>query len=221
MPGLTFSFRRQRDGVRPDRAERDPPARSGSNREVPPSAASPILSAEPAVLDGPVPSVEDIQRATDAGQETVESHFWLTRRDQAVFAACCTILLVLFAIHWVRLTNWSANPVEIERLPSQANDFRFDVNEATWVEFRQLDGIGEALAHRIVEDRARNGPFQSIDELRRVRGIGPKTLERIRPWLTIRKGGRMKDESNQNGTKIAVLIPPFAFRLPPSGGGCP
>jgi competence protein ComEA len=94
-------------------------------------------------------------------------------------------MLALLVVHWIRLSSWGTSPIEIERLESRGTDFRFDINSATWVEFRQLDGIGETLAHRIVEDREQNGPFQSIDDLRRVRGIGPKTLERIRPWLEI------------------------------------
>jgi competence protein ComEA len=46
-----------------------------------------------------------------------------------------------------------------------------------------LPGIGEVLARRIVEDRRQRGPFRDLGELRRVRGIGPKTLEGMRPYL--------------------------------------
>ena len=46
-----------------------------------------------------------------------------------------------------------------------------------------MPGIGEALAHRIVDDRAENGPFRDLNELRRVRGIGPVTLEGMKPYL--------------------------------------
>jgi competence protein ComEA len=77
--------------------------------------------------------------------------------------------------------------VEVDRLESESLDYRIDVNTATWVEWAQLDGIGEALAERIVADREANGPFKSVDDLRRVKGIGPKTLARIRPYLTLGK----------------------------------
>ena len=46
-----------------------------------------------------------------------------------------------------------------------------------------LPGVGETLARRIVESRSEAGPFTELEALRRVRGIGPKTLERIRPYL--------------------------------------
>lgn len=61
--------------------------------------------------------------------------------------------------------------------------FTIDVNSATWVEWAQLPGIGETLARRIVADREEHGPFRSIDDVVRVRGIGQKTLARFRPHL--------------------------------------
>jgi competence ComEA-like helix-hairpin-helix protein len=58
-----------------------------------------------------------------------------------------------------------------------------DVDRASAEELERLPGIGPSLAARIVEDRARNGSFGDADALRRVKGIGPRTLERIRPYL--------------------------------------
>lgn len=63
--------------------------------------------------------------------------------------------------------------------------FQVEMNEADWVAWSQLDGIGEKLAQRIVADREQQGPFQSIEDLLRVKGIGPKTLARLRPHLRL------------------------------------
>lgn len=60
-----------------------------------------------------------------------------------------------------------------------------DVNLASAAELERLPGVGQALAARIVEARARDGPFASVDDLRRVRGVGGSTLERLRPRLAI------------------------------------
>lgn len=60
-----------------------------------------------------------------------------------------------------------------------------DLNIATKAELRLIPGIGDALAQRIVEYRDRNGDFRSVDELRKVSGIGPKTLERVRHHLFV------------------------------------
>lgn len=58
-----------------------------------------------------------------------------------------------------------------------------DVNAATREELVAVPGIGETLAGRIVEFRSKNGPFQRVDDLLKVRGIGEKSLEKLRPYL--------------------------------------
>jgi competence protein ComEA len=131
------------------------------------------------------PSSKQSPAPTAAAPETVESHFWLTRTDQVAFGLLSVAALALLVIYWVRLSNWGTRTVEIERLPSRQYEFRIDANSATWVEWGQIQGIGDALARRIVADREQNGPFRTVDDLARVRGIGPKTLEHLRPWVRI------------------------------------
>lgn len=58
-------------------------------------------------------------------------------------------------------------------------DMRIDINTASAVELTLLPGIGPRLADRIVEDRERNGPFRSLDDLQRVRGVGPMIVQHI------------------------------------------
>jgi competence protein ComEA len=101
-----------------------------------------------------------------------QPRFWLKRTDQVFVAALLTLATAFMSIHWIRVSDWGREPVEIDRLPAQVYEYRIDINRATWVEWAQFDGIGETLARRIVEDRDRNGPFASVDDLLRVRGIG-------------------------------------------------
>ena len=63
---------------------------------------------------------------------------------------------------------------------------RIDVNHATAEELRRLPGIGPTLSQRIVEVRAKQ-PFRSVEDLSRVRGIGAKTLERLRPHVVVER----------------------------------
>ena len=54
-----------------------------------------------------------------------------------------------------------------------------NINTAGVEELKTLNGIGDSLAQAIVDDRERNGPFTSVDDLVRVSGIGAKTLARF------------------------------------------
>jgi len=67
--------------------------------------------------------------------------------------------------------------------PSRPPVWRVDLNEAGPGEFEVLPGIGPALARRIVQERERTGRFADADALDRVPGIGPATIERIRPFV--------------------------------------
>jgi competence protein ComEA len=60
-----------------------------------------------------------------------------------------------------------------------------DPNRAPEVELARLPGVGPALAGRIVRSREADGPFRTVEELVRVSGVGPATLERLRPHLAV------------------------------------
>uniref|UniRef100_UPI0035624A26 ComEA family DNA-binding protein n=1 Tax=Marinobacter sp. TaxID=50741 RepID=UPI0035624A26 len=60
-----------------------------------------------------------------------------------------------------------------------------DLNQASAEELVQLDGIGPVYAERIVDYRDENGPFDSVDQLTDVNGIGPKTLDNLRDQLLV------------------------------------
>jgi len=59
------------------------------------------------------------------------------------------------------------------------------LNRATAAELATLPGIGPTKARAIVEDRAKHGPFRRVEDLQRVPGIGPATLERIRSRVRV------------------------------------
>ncbi len=105
--------------------------------------------------------------------------------DQKFLRIVLTLFLTGFGIQWVRAILDRPQPITVQRGEQFDQFFRVDVNTATWIEWMQLESVGVSLAHRIEADRRLNGPFASIEDVQRVPGIGPKTLDRIRPWLTI------------------------------------
>lgn len=59
-----------------------------------------------------------------------------------------------------------------------------NLNAADPMMLESLPGIGPATATAIIDDREANGPFRSVDDLDRVAGIGPATVERLRSLVT-------------------------------------
>lgn len=55
------------------------------------------------------------------------------------------------------------------------------INTATAKELERLPSIGPKMASRIVQYRETHGPFASVEALRNVTGIGPRTLDKVRP----------------------------------------
>jgi competence ComEA-like helix-hairpin-helix protein len=58
-----------------------------------------------------------------------------------------------------------------------------DVNRATAAELELLPGVGPSLARRLVDARARAGGFRDENDLLHVRGLGQKTLQKLKPFL--------------------------------------
>jgi competence ComEA-like helix-hairpin-helix protein len=77
----------------------------------------------------------------------------------------------------------------VEGLPASLGlllGIKLEVNQATAVELQALPRIGPGLAKRVVELRRRRGAFRSVEDLQRVKGIGPRTVERLRPFVSVR-----------------------------------
>jgi len=109
---------------------------------------------------------------------------WLLRRaDQAGVAVLVAAGLISTIAWWVVQGGLRGRVIEVDQAEPKTARFDVDLNTADWPELTLLPGVGESLARRIVESRQKDGPFADHDELRRVRGIGPKTLENLRPYL--------------------------------------
>ena len=73
---------------------------------------------------------------------------------------------------------------DIDTQPPQLADYRVEVNSQRWAELANLPRIGEKTAKRIIAHGETIGGFQTIDQLMEVKGVGPKTLDGLRSYLT-------------------------------------
>lgn len=92
-----------------------------------------------------------------------------------------TTVALLF-VHFAGSWRWGARPSELQATTATA---RLDLNQAERIELLQLPGVGPNLAMRIETYRQTHGPFRSVDDLSNVSGIGPATLERLRPLVVV------------------------------------
>jgi len=107
----------------------------------------------------------------------------LRRGEQTLLAAVVALALLAMFFAWRVQDSRRGGLIEIERAAPVEIAYQVDINAASWPELAQLPQIGETLARRIVESRETQGPYRDHEDLLRVRGIGPKTLEGIRPYL--------------------------------------
>ncbi|MBC8216478.1 MAG: ComEA family DNA-binding protein [Candidatus Marinimicrobia bacterium] len=83
------------------------------------------------------------------------------------------------------LTNGMVNNDNDEENTVFQSSEIININTANKAELMTLPKIGPVTAERILHYREDYGAFKLIDNLTRVKGIGPKTLERLKPRITI------------------------------------
>jgi competence protein ComEA len=105
---------------------------------------------------------------------------------QALRVATATVIALTLV--WTTSPAWSASGAKL-----------LNVNTADTVQLQALPGIGPKKAEAIVLYRASNGPFRQIDDLILVKGIGPKTLEKLRPLVTVGKQRKARSRASSGG----------------------
>ena len=122
-----------------------------------------------------------------ARADTARRRDWLRPKDHPVIAAWLLLSAVAIAGSWMRAGGLRGGLVSIDAAPVVTHPDRIDINRAEWPELTLLPGISRVMAERIVKHRQEKGPFGSVEDLRQVSGIGPKTVARMRPFVDAQK----------------------------------
>ncbi len=154
--------------IAPETEVRNEPA-TASPTVQPPAPAD--LATDPIAIGEPDPK-------SDRPPRTL-----LRRADQLGIAVLSLLALVMIGGYWVHQAVIRHRLIDLDKAPLLDPTFRVDINSADWPELAQLPEMGESLAQKIVAWRKEHGPFKDLSELRRVKGIGPKKFEAIRPFL--------------------------------------
>ncbi|HFH9837461.1 TPA: helix-hairpin-helix domain-containing protein [Streptococcus suis] len=78
-----------------------------------------------------------------------------------------------------------ASPTASSAMSQEEKTTKVNLNTATEADLQTISGIGAKRAADIIAYREANGGFESVDDLNNVSGIGDKTMESIRPYVTV------------------------------------
>lgn len=93
----------------------------------------------------------------------------------------CAIVASIF-IYYQRYKE--AQTYKFKKVSNEVHQYRININSAKLKELDNLPGIGPSMAQRIIDHRNQNGPFQSLDEITKVKGIGAKSFEKIKGFIS-------------------------------------
>jgi len=114
--------------------------------------------------------------------------FDLEKREKLIILVITTILIAGLIVRYYQKQSVSVDLIESSYMAD--SDYseiskRININEADEATLTGLKGIGPSLAKRIAEHRIKNGRFRSVEELKEVRGIGEKLLNRVRDEVSV------------------------------------
>jgi competence ComEA-like helix-hairpin-helix protein len=89
-----------------------------------------------------------------------------------------------------------------------------NLNTATAAQLQEVPGIGPATADKILKMRKSYGPFKSVDDLRAIKGIGPKRMEKMRKYVTVRKPVAPKESSGESAPPSSSTSKPASHEPP-------
>lgn len=109
-------------------------------------------------------------------------------RNITALTAVFLATLFLYGYQNTAVQSFSAGEFHEVRMQSESvavSAGKININEADSATLQTVPGIGEVIAGRIIDYREENGPFTAVEDLRNVKGIGEKTLEKLLSYLCV------------------------------------
>jgi len=126
-----------------------------------------------------------------------------TRKESAVLLFLCMTLVAGAGARWYRrnkiplpqparkaviFRDRAVDTLSNEMAAKAENALELEpvlVNQASSEMLERLPGVGPVIAQRIIAYRHQHGPFRSIEDLLKVKGIGNKTVKRLKPFIQL------------------------------------
>ena len=106
----------------------------------------------------------------------------LSGQHQLAIALLATTGLVVFGFFY-GWSVWQGDQDDIDQASATPRTFQVDVNRAVVGELMAVPNVGPKMAQAIIEHRNTQGPFESLDELQNVSGIGSVKLDQLKEHL--------------------------------------
>ncbi|MFW5923250.1 MAG: ComEA family DNA-binding protein [Planctomycetota bacterium] len=133
---------------------------------------------------------------------SIQSTRWFELSGRELKVLLIVAAVALLALSGERLyTEVTSGPeVKVEGgMEEPLRPVRIDINSAEPYELELVNGIGATTAENIVNYRAESGRFRSLEDLRKVHGIGPQTLNELRPYLMCEPPSGSEDGDRAGG----------------------
>ncbi len=109
----------------------------------------------------------------------------LTSQERKTIIFVLSLLIIGIGLDFFKKKTDRVNLVNFEVLEEQLFE-KVNVNKAGFSQLTTIPGVGEKTAKSIIDYRKSNGEFKDIEELKRIRGIKDKKLEKLREYITVK-----------------------------------
>ena len=106
--------------------------------------------------------------------------FYLTPQERQAVMVLVTVFCVGSVVSFCLRHDWPST-----RWVDHAHHLKININSADKLQLRHLPEVGETLADKIIAFRNINGPFSNIDDLRKIKGMTQRRLDRMKELIEL------------------------------------